>query len=1520
MCGASVFAQQQSTPLIPEPRLTYVNTNNGLDQDTINDIYVDKEGFTWFATDEGLNRFDGSSVYKVHGSKNELSSIPIYKVLEHSSGLFYLATDNDGILSFDKYTHEVNVVLQLPYRNQTQWIQYPVSWKEYSNGDLLFAVDESVYRYAPSTQKLDTLFTLSTQEIESGKFIRSMLKVRDTLLVGTNFGLTAVNLNNNKEMSILGNAEIDENQFNTKLLFTHEEKYLYVGTVEGLYRYSLGELLNHINGSWEKPSPLTVIAHRNIWDVTITNEGTAFLGTDLGLFTLNLNTLEFDFLLKPVRGYDVLSSTQIKNVAIDNNQNVWLGTQLSGAMLWSPKTLLFTNVRNSLFTELPQQLSSNTIYGMYQYDANSLFVGTENGLNKYNTDTGAIERYEVETGVRAQYSDSSILKIDSVERGYLWVNTNDGMRYFSLSEGKYVRLPIKSPEVLTVFDQYIYSFYIENNTYMWLMSIDSIYRVNLKNEKLISIDFTDSPLPLKLAEYFIGKDPRTNSILIASSAQLWGLNAETFEISLLHSVKHKNVKSSIAPTEFLTTSHDKSYLVYAGLGMFEIDNTQNLANAYDGKFLDTSVLPTSLIYGLSEGKNGNLWFASHSGLHAYDPRSGTTKSFGLSHGLASSEYNLDASINLSDGRLVFGGNLGFTIFNPDEIIDNYTLVEPKAVITEVEISSRELMFPLSNLNGSTFELNHDDIGLSVYFSDLNSDAELGNKFAYRIKSKGEVTNFPGASINKLVLPSLPSGNHVIEVYPVLNDTEKSVARIYINVAYPLFLSPIAYLVYVFMFMLVSFYLYQRRRRVQLILETANQQVSQYNRRLTDALLASNANIWEYSSATGLIRCDRICNELKGEATELGKEDSVSQSEHRDEIQHQDYVKFIHENDKQNYLSVWRAFLSKEEQSFDVTYRVINSAGDTLWYRDVGSLNETNSGIIEVKGTYSNITSTVAAQDKLKLFGNAFKHTRDWVLIFNKNKELVATNPALNKVFGVHDSDSMKANRDKLLSQYQAKLNEITSRLNGMKPGQRLKTESTIDIHGKLVHLQTDYNAVAESSFPDVIDFYLIISRDITEQANAQKELQKLANYDVLTGLINRNLLLERLKQSIHFSHRHNTQLAALFIDLDRFKPINDSFGHLSGDKVLSETAERLRVFFKEQTTVARIGGDEFVVIIEEIEDWDALAQTMTELMVKLELPISIGTQNVSISASIGISVFPDDATDAEHLIRNADIAMFAAKEQGKNRYQFFTQKMNDNVQSNTILQNRVKAAHSNNEFVNYYQAIVDIETGETAGFEMLMRWFDDGHFISPAEFIPVAEQVGCIVGMTMRGINKAIQDISMWYAKGFSGYVAINLSARQFTKRPDFELIIKWLNDYQLPTSCIRFEITEGLLVSNDERTLDYMDEMRKLGFKIALDDFGTGYSSLKYLKDFPLDVLKIDRSFVQDMMADKGTESIVRSTLIMTELLELDTVAEGVETQEELAYFLEHKCRYVQGFYFAKPSPAEQVEELLFKNWMSSK
>jgi EAL domain-containing protein (putative c-di-GMP-specific phosphodiesterase class I) len=218
-----------------------------------------------------------------------------------------------------------------------------------------------------------------------------------------------------------------------------------------------------------------------------------------------------------------------------------------------------------------------------------------------------------------------------------------------------------------------------------------------------------------------------------------------------------------------------------------------------------------------------------------------------------------------------------------------------------------------------------------------------------------------------------------------------------------------------------------------------------------------------------------------------------------------------------------------------------------------------------------------------------------------------------------------------------------------------------------------------------------------------------------------------------------------------------------------------------------------------------------------------------------------------------------------------------------------------------------------------MRWQSEGQLISPGVFIPIAEQIGLIIEMTMQAIDRGLSDVASWYETGFRGYMAINLSAKQFSKRPDFEKILELLSKHSLPASCLRFEITEGLLIDNNDNTVDYMHEMRKLGFKISLDDFGTGYSSLRYLKDFPIDVLKIDKSFVDDIGIDKGTESIIESTLIMTNMLMMDTVAEGIETKMQVAYFSKTNCHFLQGFFFSKPVPNEQCYELLEKDWSST-
>jgi diguanylate cyclase (GGDEF)-like protein len=389
-----------------------------------------------------------------------------------------------------------------------------------------------------------------------------------------------------------------------------------------------------------------------------------------------------------------------------------------------------------------------------------------------------------------------------------------------------------------------------------------------------------------------------------------------------------------------------------------------------------------------------------------------------------------------------------------------------------------------------------------------------------------------------------------------------------------------------------------------------------------------------------------------------------------------------------------------------------------------------------------------------------------------------------------------------------------------------------------------------------------------------------------------------------------------FIDLDRFKQVNDSLGHDAGDELLVAIAMRLTNLLRNDDTVARLGGDEFVVMVENVQQAEKLSVLAQQIITVLEAPVQLGNQTVSVSSSIGIALFPNDANASEDLLRNADLAMYHAKEQGRSNFQYFTEHMNKQAQARLVLENQLKKAHQIKGFVNYYQPIVNIKNGMVEGFELLMRWPTSDGMVPPDQFIPIAEELGLIEDMTWDALERAMPTLVSWLEKGREVYLSVNLSARHFERQISIEHITQLLHRYNLPVSALRFEITESALMRDYKRALEYMESMRKYGFVIALDDFGTGYSSLKYLKEFPIQVLKVDKSFVDDIGKNKSNEALVITTLRMADSLGMYCVAEGIEEQIQIDFFKHHGCDFLQGYFFSKPVPSDQTQALLVNTW----
>jgi diguanylate cyclase (GGDEF)-like protein/PAS domain S-box-containing protein len=451
-----------------------------------------------------------------------------------------------------------------------------------------------------------------------------------------------------------------------------------------------------------------------------------------------------------------------------------------------------------------------------------------------------------------------------------------------------------------------------------------------------------------------------------------------------------------------------------------------------------------------------------------------------------------------------------------------------------------------------------------------------------------------------------------------------------------------------------------------------------------------------------------------------------------------------------------------------------------------------------------------------------------------------------------------------------------------------------------------------------IDFFSFVARDISESKRVAAQLERMANQDSLTGLPNRNLLMDRLDQALVFARRQATKVAVMFIDLDRFKTVNDTLGHDIGDNLLVVVGERLRACLREGDTVARIGGDEFIVVLPdidaELDDAGHIESIAKKLVQSLTDPIQIGTQELFVSASLGISLYPHDGNDATTLLKHADIAMYRAKEEGRNNHQFYTEEMNARAFERLSIETRLRRALENDEFVLHYQPQVDVSTGRIVSMEALIRWNNPVlGLVPPGEFIPLAEETGLIVPIGEWVLHTACAQNKAWQDAGLPPVrVAVNLSARQFRRRDVVKLVADALEKSGLEGRYLDLELTESMLMHDPERIKDTLRQLKALDVRIALDDFGTGYSSLAYLKRFPIDEIKIDKSFVRDLADDSEDAAIVRAILGMSRSLTLGTVAEGVETNEQRSYLHQLDCERMQGYLFGRPSAPEDIAALL--------
>ena len=634
----------------------------------------------------------------------------------------------------------------------------------------------------------------------------------------------------------------------------------------------------------------------------------------------------------------------------------------------------------------------------------------------------------------------------------------------------------------------------------------------------------------------------------------------------------------------------------------------------------------------------------------------------------------------------------------------------------------------------------------------------------------------------------------------------------------------------------------------------------------------------------------------------------------DELCHPDDV----EQFRQHFFALCRNLPGQSIRT-QYEYRLRNAKGEMVWLNNSMTVVSSPEGWpLLATGVAVDVTAQRRAEEAVRLAARVFECAQESIILTDADNNIVSVNPVFLEMTG-YQAEEVLGRNPRILSSgrhsaefYAAMWQAITT--EGKWQGELWNRRKDGAVYPVWVRISVYRDAAGK------ICNYVGVATDITERLAAQESIRQLAYFDPLTELPNRRMLEDRVRQALATAERERKQSALLFIDLDQFKTINDSLGHSAGDQLLIEVARRLQACVRRMDTVARLGGDEFVVLLTDVT-LEGASEVARKILDVVARSFQFNEHELGVTPSLGISIYPQDGRDFETLLKHADTAMYRAKDAGRNAFQFFTSEMNEAALERLMLENSLRQGLERGEFILYYQPQVNVRSGQIVGAEALVRWRHPKiGLVPPGKFIPAAEISGLIVSIGEWVLRESCRQNKAWQDAGLPSIsVAVNISSVQFRGGQLEENVRSVLTETGMPAECLELELTEGILMGGASETVDTLKRMSDMGVKLAIDDFGTGYSSLSYLKRFPIDKLKIDQSFVRDIVVDPDDLAIANAVISMGHSLRLSVIAEGVERSEQLEILTKEGCDEVQGYYFSAPLPAADFAELLRQQKVSS-
>ena len=1469
-----------------------ITSVDGLAQSSVYALMQDRRGFVWLGSQDGLQRYDGYR-FIVHRpdpfSPESLTHGLVQTLLQDSDGSVWIGTF-DGLSRLDLSTSTFETYGE----RETGW--NVTSAVEDGRGFLYFGTLGSGLVKIPPERQNETVFsTLSRPALPSNRIQCLFLDDEDRLWIGfKDAGVGRMSPSGTFEHLVPGGSPTRRS---VKALAPDGDGGVWIGYEGGGLVHWRGPS-RRVRTFVHDPTNPSSLIEDHVEALLVDREERLWVGTRGGLDLLHQDGEGgngFEHFRHQAHDPNSLANNHVRTLMEDRSGLIWVGSAVGGITVVNTHSR-FTTVRHDSIAKAEESLPSDVVRSFLEDSSGQLWVATDGG--------GLVRR---------------------TETGFIRPGAGDGAfpepRVWSLLEDRERALWIGGDQAL----------------YRWTGGILDTFRHDPGNSGSIGPSSVRSIVEDEAGRLWIAHfggglsrladdaerfehfrhDPDTPFNLVSDLAlylfldtrnQLWigtaeGLSRRTAD-GRFHTYRHDgNDRTSLLGDIVRHIYQDRSGNLWvgtdAGLNRLPADRVfappaTSTNNRGFTHYSEVDGLPNNTVYAIQEDSEGRLWLSTNRGLARFDPVHETFDSFDLHDGLQDSEFNGAAVLQGSDGRLYFGGVRGYNVFYPQDIRSNP--FEPPVVFTRLTTLKGSVNLEEPVWSAKRLTVPHDEPYVSLEFAALDYTHSAANRYAYRLDGIDEEWRDLGTK-SSLTLTHLDPGTYTLRVRGsnsdgVWNEEGTSVELV---IEAPPWLSRGARLAYGLAGLAVAFVFWRRRRRRHLAEVEVTERIRASERRMNLALIGSGDAVWDWDLETDEIFRAHLAEMLGYAPGELPPEEDL-----REDLVHPDDLALV-ERAMDSLLQ------SDAEDRFEIEYRMRDRSGAWRWILDRGKIvsRDELGRPLRIAGTFKDISTRKKLEGELKLWSTVFESVDEGVAVLDPSGKVETVNPALCDMTGRPREEWIGRPLTELVD---PKHSSLYRRIRHAVTG-RGAWEGEVP-HGP------EGNRVAGVSFKSVLDarrrvsHFVVVASDITDRKVAEEELLYLANYDVLTGLPNRSHFQRALDAALESAGARQGRIALLFGDLDQFKQVNDTLGHAVGDLLLQEAAARISSSVRQNDFVARLGGDELIVLIEDVDDEAAVLIVAERILAAFAAPFELESHELSISTSLGISIFPNDGEDALTLLKHADTAMYEAKAAGRNRFSFYDQNMSRRALARMSLDNRLRHAVQEDELVLYFQPKLDLETSEIHGVEAMIRWPQpDGSTLTPGDFLGVAEETGLILPIGLQVIEKACRQAVEWSEKGIDLEVSVNVSATLLGHQEFIQELRTILRNTGMQPTGLTLELTEDIVMDASESNQFVLHQLKDLEVRLSLDDFGTGYSSLGQLRDLPIDELKIDGSFVQ-AIAEQAT--VPRTILAMAEGLGLEVVAEGVETEEQLRALQHEGCRRVQGFVISVPLAAPQLEDYL--------